>query len=145
MRFSQLYNAADSCRDCDIKKKYAGKKRIKKLTVFTKATKNRLDTVRKQLRTCGIEANKVAKIMTDIKKRERATNMRICMYMYTSSDQQPHSHNSLTVAYLWKKTDNIAQTMTIPTTYDARLNTLSLVDIFNFNFNCNLITQLIEF
>ena len=66
VRFSQLYHAADSGRDCDMEKKYAGKKRIKKLTVFTKATENRLDTVRKQLRTCGIEANKVAKIMTDI-------------------------------------------------------------------------------
>ena len=41
---------------------------------------------------------------------------------------------SLLVAYLWTKADNIAQTMTIPTTYDARLNTLILVDTFYFNF-----------
>ena len=66
VRFSQLYQAADSGRDCDLEKKYAGKKRMKKLTVFTKATESRLDTVRKQLRTCGLEPNKVAKIMADI-------------------------------------------------------------------------------
>ena len=66
VRFSQLYQAADSGRDCDLEKKYAGKKRMKKIKVFTKAIDNRLDTIRKQLRTCGIGANKVAKIMNDI-------------------------------------------------------------------------------
>ena len=66
VRFSQLYQAACSGRDCDLEKKYSGKKRMKRLQVFTKATASRPDTVRKQLRTCGLEANKVAKIMTDI-------------------------------------------------------------------------------
>jgi ribonuclease HI len=66
VRFSRLYHTADSGRDCDMEKKYAGKARTKKIKVFTKATSNRIDTIRKQLRTCGLEADKVAKIMTDI-------------------------------------------------------------------------------
>ena len=66
VRFSQLYQAGDSGRDCDLEKKYSGKKRTKRIKIFTKATKNRLDTIRKQLRTCGLESARVAQIMHDI-------------------------------------------------------------------------------
>ena len=66
VRFSRLYHVADAGRDCDMEKTYAGKARAKKIKVFTKATDNRIDTIRKQLRTCGLEADRVAKIMLDI-------------------------------------------------------------------------------
>ena len=66
VRFAQSFYAGDSGRDCDLEKKYAGKTRTKRIKTFNKATKNRLDTVRKQLRTCGIESDKIAQIMNDI-------------------------------------------------------------------------------
>jgi len=71
-RVAQFYSPADVGRDCDLERKYAGKKRAKKLQIFSKANESRLDMIRKQLRNIGLSANTTGRLLSEINAAKAA-------------------------------------------------------------------------
>ena len=65
-RFAQYYTPADAGRDCDLERKYAGKRRTKKIHTFSKANESRLDVIKKQLRHFGLNADTTGRLLSEI-------------------------------------------------------------------------------
>ena len=74
IRFAELYHPADSGRDCDMERKYAGKVRARKNRNFQKKENSHIAAIKSHLRHLGKGGAKVARVLEAIKEEDESSS-----------------------------------------------------------------------